>query len=144
MREAKLKFAAEQSRQDRQSAVEYMKAVLQLLIGGAGFLSTAFVAIMATNKNAHFSEALVLPLVASVVAVLWGMLGAHFMFLSKQAFAHRWEGVVFRYPERERNELVSCGKHRQKWGIVFIWLGFVFFAIAATLAACVMATVKQS
>jgi len=68
--DAKSKFAAEQSRQDRQSAVEYTKAILQLLIGGSGFLSTALVAIIATHKDKPFSQPLMLlPLLASVAAL---------------------------------------------------------------------------
>lgn len=54
--DAKSKFAAEQSRQDRQSAVEYTKAILQLLIGGSGLLSTALVAIIATHKDKPFVQ----------------------------------------------------------------------------------------
>lgn len=134
--DARSKFAAEQSRQDRQSAVEYTKAILQLLIGGAGFLSTALVAIIATHKDKPFSQPLMLlPLLASVAAVMCGMLGTHLLFLSKQAFALRWEWILFGYNERRRKDLLKHAIAVQKWGIRFFWLGFVLFGVAAVLAA---------
>lgn len=134
--DAKAKFAAEQSRQDRQSAVEYTKAVLQLLIGGSGFLSTALVAIIATYKEKPFSQPLMLlPLLASVAAVMCGMVGAQLLFLSKQAFALRWEFIFFGYHGERREDLLKDGVAKQKWGIRVFWLGFILFGAAAVLAA---------
>jgi len=49
---AKLRFAAEQSRLDRQQAVEYVKAVLQLLIGTSGVATTAWLALSGALKDA--------------------------------------------------------------------------------------------
>ena len=134
--DAKSKFAAKQSRQDRQSAVEYTKAILQLLIGGSGFLSTALVAIIATHKDKPFSQPLMLlPLLASVAAVMCGMVGAQLLFLSKQAFALRWEFIFFGYQRDRRENLLNDGMTKQKWGIRFFWLGFILFGVAAVLAA---------
>jgi hypothetical protein len=134
--DARKEFAAEQSRQDRQSAVEYTKAILQLLIGGSGFLSTALVAIIATHKDKPFSQPLMLlPLLASVAAVMCGMVGAQLLFLSKQAFALRWEWVFFGYHGERLEGLLKDGMAKQKWGIKFFWLGFILFGVAAVLAA---------
>src|SRR5260370_7313826 len=121
--DAKSKFGAGQSGQDRQSAVEYTKAILQLLIGGSGFLSTALVAIIATHKDKPFSQPLMLlPLLASVAAVMCGMVGAQLLFLSKQAFALRWEFIFFGYHEERQKHLLITGIPKPQRATSSSWL----------------------
>ena len=64
-----------------------------------------------------------------------GMVGAQLLFLSKQAFALRWEFIFFGYQRDRRENLLNDGMTKQKWGIRFFWLGFILFGVAAVLAA---------
>jgi hypothetical protein len=136
-REARLRFAAEQSRLDRQHAVEYVKAVLQLLIGTSGVATTASLALIGALKDPSLMHRMILPIALYFGAMLCGMMSAHFLFLSKQAFAHRWEGEVFDYPKsgklgREYN--ANRGVNMQKMGIIWIRLGFAAFGLATAVA----------
>jgi hypothetical protein len=70
-----------------------------------------------------------------VAAVMCGMVGAQLLFLSKQAFALRWEFVFFDYHRDRRDGLLRDGMAKQKWGINFFWFGFILFGLAAVLAA---------
>jgi hypothetical protein len=120
--EAKGRFAAEQSRQDRQHAVEYVKAVLQLLMGTSGVAITATLALSGALKDALLIHRMVFAMALYFATVFMAMLSAYCMFLAKQRFGHRWEGLVFGYPESEREGSIGERKaiaklwHRLHWG----------------------------
>jgi len=85
------KFAEARSHYDSNSAVEYTKLLIQLLVGGSGLAVTALLTLAGTLKDQpEFIRYVGFPCICYLAGIVFGALSAFDYARSQRSYAERW------------------------------------------------------